>query len=221
MSRSRGRRKPAHYQPQPYRPNQQQMQSPLIRGDIIDLGDLGGQEHEKVIASFGYYGTTIRVNPNLSEVSVMDFLENAENIGADDPRTMVVVKKWIRANIHPDDFDTFWKIVNDHGVGTDDLMRLMWKILEGVTARPTGRPSDSSAGPTETNSASRDTSSAPATDDDPRRARFLAQVQRFEAEGTADGAAKAAQVVQIAKAQGYDLEDDLIRESMELGSLSA
>jgi len=170
MSRSRGRRKPVHVQPRPYQPQQQTaMSSPLIRGDVIDLGDLGSGEHEKVIASFGYYGATIRVNPNLSEVSVMDFLEQADTIGASDPRTMVVVKKWIRANIHPDDFDKFWKLVNDHGVGTDDLMRLMWKILEGVTARPTGRPSDSSDGPTVTTSASPDTSSQQASAD-PRRA---------------------------------------------------
>lgn len=221
MSRSRGRkgRQPAYGQPQPYQTQQKRSANPIIRGDVIDLGEVGESEAEKVIASFSYFGTTIRVNPNLTEIVIMDFFEAAEKVGAKDPHAMVIVKEFARDVISPDDFDEFWALVKTRGVNSDSLMRLIWKVLEGVTARPTGRPSDSSDGPTVTSSESPVTWSQPDAAQS-RREAFLSQVHRFEAMGTGNGAAMAAQIVEIARSQGIDLDTDLIREPAALASLS-
>ena len=105
-------------------------------------------------------------------------------------------------------------------VNADSLMRLLWKVLEGVTARPTGRPSGSPDGPIETNNGLPDISSPPDAAQS-RREAFLSQVRRFEAMGTGNGAAMAAQVVEIARSQGIELEADLIREPAALASHSA
>jgi hypothetical protein len=222
MSRSRGRngrRQQNFYQPRPYEQPGPQPNSAIIRGDVIDLGEVADGERDQVVASFSYYGVKIRVNPALTEIAVMDFFEAAEKVGARDPHAMVLVKQFARDSIHPADFETFWNVVKSKGVDTNGIMTLLYKILEGVTARPTGRPSDSSAGPTETSSASPVTSSLPDATQS-RREAFLAQVRRFEAMGTGNGAAMAAQIVEIAKHQGIDLESDLIREPVRLGSLS-
>lgn len=221
MSRSRGRkgRQGGFYQPQQQQTQGRQVPAAVIRGDVIDLGEVGDSEAAKVIASFSYYGTKIRVNPNLTEIVIMDFFEQAEKVGAKDPHAMVIVKDFARDSIHPDDFDEFWGVVKTRGVDTDALMRLVWKILEGVTARPTGRPSDSSDGPTGTSSESPDTSYQLDAAQS-RREAFLSQVRRFEAMGTGNGAAMAAQIVAIAAGQGIDLEADLIREPVQLGSLT-
>lgn len=224
MSRSRGRKgRQGVYQHQGQQGQQgqqgRQVPSSVIRGDIIDLGEVGGVEAEKVVASFTYYGTKIRVNPSLTEIVIMDFFEEAEKVAPRDPHAMVIVKAFARDSIHPDDFEKFWTIVKTRGADTDGVMKVVWKILEGVTARPTGRPSDSSDGPTETSSESPATWSPPGADQS-RREAFLSQVRRFEALGTGNGAAMAAQIVAIAAGQGIDLEADLIREPVLLGSLT-
>jgi hypothetical protein len=219
MSRSRGRkgRQPQYVQTEPM--DRQRTASPINRGNVIDLGDFGDDARPPVMASFRYFGETIRVNPELTEIAVMDFLDEAEKIAKTNPAAMLVIKRFARDSIHPADFDKFWALVKSHGQDTEDVMGLLWKVLEGVTARPTGRPSDSSGGPTETSSASPATSSRP-DKDQARRAAFVEQVRRFEAMGTGNGSAMAAQVVAIAAGQGIDLEADLIREPVLLGSLT-
>lgn len=219
MSRSRGRkgRQPQYVQTQPL--DSKRSVSPINRGNVIDLGDFGDDARPPVMASFRYFGDTVRVNPELTEIAVMDFFDEADKVGKTDPRAMLIVKQFARDSIHPDDFVKFWASVKVHGQDTEDVMKLLWQVLEGVTARPTGRPSDSSGGPTATSSASPDTSSHQGSDQ-PRRAAFLEQVRRFEAMGTGNGSAMAAQVVTIAAGQGIDLEADLIREPVLLGSLS-
>jgi hypothetical protein len=219
MSRSRGRkgRQPQYVQTQPL--DRERTVKPINRGNVIDLGDFGEDARPPVMASFRYFGDTIRVNPELTEIAVMDFFDEAEKVGKTDPRAMLIIKRFAEDSIHPQDFAKFWALVKSHGQDTEDVMGLLWKVLEGVTARPTGRPSDSSAGPTVTSSASPVTSS-PLDSDQRRRAAFLEQVRRYEAQGTGNGSAMAAQVVAIAAAQGIDLEADLIREPVLLGSLS-
>lgn len=219
MSRSRGRRGRQQQFYVQTEERQRRSPSPINRGNVIDLGDFGDDARPPVMASFRYFGETIRVNPELTEIAVMDFFEEADQVGKEDPKAMLIVKRFARDSIHSADFDKFWGSVKSHGQDTEDVMGLLWKVLEGVTARPTGRPSDSSDGPTATSSASPVISSAPASAQG-RRAAFLEQVRRFEAMGTGNGAAMAAQVVAVAAAQGIDLEADLIREPVLLGSLS-
>jgi hypothetical protein len=119
---------------------------PFRRGIEIDVGDLSGDEVEPIIATFGYFGDTYRVNPNLTETMVVDLLEAGESIGVEDPRQLVAAKQYVRDHIHPDDFDDFWATAVEHRQGVQAVIKVCWKILEQVTARPTTPPSDSSDG---------------------------------------------------------------------------
>lgn len=220
MSRSRGRKgRQQSYYVQTEERERPRQTGTINRGNVIDLGDLGGDDRPPVMASFRYYGETIRVNPELTEIAVMDFFDEADKVKTTDARSMLIVKQFARDSIHPEDFDEFWALVKQHGGDTESVMTLMFKLLEGITARPTGRPSGSSGGPTATSSGSPVTSSLPDADQS-RREAFLAQVRRFEAMGTGNGAAMAAQVVAAASAQGIDLEAALIREPVLLGELT-
>lgn len=216
MSRSRGRgRRPQHLGNVT-----SNGEGRVIRGQVIDLGDMQVDEGEPVIASFRYFGAVIRVNPMLSEIDVMDFFEQADKVAANDPKTMIILKEYARKHVHPADWDTFWTLVREHHQDSNAIMTLLWKILEGVSARPTGQPSGSSDGLTDTKPYSPPTSSAPDVTHD-RREAFLRQIQRFEAQGTGNGAAMAAQIVILAESQGIDLEGELVREPVQLGSLTA
>lgn len=191
----------------------------IIRGDVIDLGDIGGEQRPPVQASFTYFGQRVRVNPLLSEIDVMDFFDEAEKVNAKDPRAMVILKDYARNHIHPDDFDRFWETMKANAQDSNALMALLWKILEGITGNPTGSPSGSSDGQTATSPASPDGSS-PQGGDQSRRAAFLRQIDRYEAMGTGQGAAMAAQIATIAESQGIDLGEAPVRADVRLGVLT-
>jgi hypothetical protein len=126
------------------------------------LGDLG-QVRVREETSFGWFGETIRTNPNLTDVVLMDFAEEAANIDENSPQAMTFIKRQMRLAINSDDFDRFWSLALENGQDTNDLMRVMKAIVESVAQRPTVLPSDSSAGQPRTVVTSPDVSSLPAT----------------------------------------------------------
>jgi len=88
---------------------QQQPVPQIVRGgQDIDLGDLDGQVPERapVRATFGFGGLRHRVNPELSEVDVIDFMDEAANINPNDPKAITLVKRWAQATVHLEDFDS-------------------------------------------------------------------------------------------------------------------
>lgn len=118
----------------------------LIRGRHIDIGDLGGETAAPVLASFRWFGERFRVNPNLTETSVVDMFEAAQKVTVTDPKQFELSKDYVREHVHPDDFDRFWSLARAHRQGIADLMTLCWKILEQVAERPTTPPTDSAGG---------------------------------------------------------------------------
>jgi hypothetical protein len=185
----------------------------IVRGgENITIGEIGGESHGKVTATFGFFGRTLRVNPDLTELEVIDLLEEADNVKMTDIRSMTMTKKYARAHVHPDDFDEFWRLIKANNQGTADIMVTCWKILDGITANPTGGPSDSSGGQPATSPSSPPASSTPAGPPSDRRAAFLQHIERIQNRTDEDGnplpvnAAIAAQLAVAAKAQGIDLD---------------
>lgn len=124
------------------------------------LGDLG-QKRVREETSFGWFGSEIRANPNLTDVVLMDFAEEAADIDENSPQAMTFIKRQMRLAIHSEDFDAFWSLALENGQDTTDLMRVMKAIVESVAQRPTVLPSDSSAGQPRTVVTSPDVSSLP------------------------------------------------------------
>lgn len=181
-------------------------------GGTYNLGDLTADTEERppLEAAFGYFGEQIRVNPDLTEVDMIDFLDDANRVNANDPQSMLMVKEAARTHVHPDDFDRFWALRKQHRQGVESLMATIWQIVSAVTARPTGRASDSSDGPPVISQNLPPTASPPAggsNPDDELRNRYLRQIDRFERQGPA-GVAVAAQIATAAEAKGINVTRD-------------
>jgi len=218
MSRSKGRRRSAgSYYQGDVRPRQQQVTTePIRRGEVIELGELGGTERAPLTASFSYFGRSFRVHPDLSELDVIDFAEASEQLKPNDPASMSIIKKFVRKNLHVDDFEDFWASVRAHRQTAEETMNLMWKVIEGVTENPTGPPSASADGRSEITPYSPPAAFEPDTPNAGLRDRYMAQIERFEAMGTGVGVAMAAQVAMVAEAHGVDVS----REPVLSGSVS-
>lgn len=188
-------------------------------GEVIDLGDLTGDTRQRVSASFTYFeGTRIRVNPDLSELDVIDLLEQADQVDVNSPKAMTMVKDYVRAHIHADDFEEFWRLARKHGQSPSQLMEACWRLLDGISGNPTGGRSGSSPGQPETKTSSPSTSSAQVTDlaeHRTKREAYVRQIAALEARRGEDGkpvpvnAAIALQIINHAKTQGIDLEGEL------------
>lgn len=198
-------------------------------GQVIDLGDLSdaAPAREPVDARFTYFGERFRVNPDLSEVDVMDFMDEAQHVNPDDPTAFTLVKRWVAATVHPEDFTRFWKLSRSKRQDSTSIMALMWQILDGVTDLPTGQPSDSSGGLPNTSQNSPAGSSAPAVPQStpaaspadlygpvlarpvaPGAEPYLRQIDRFQERGDGFGVAMAAQIATMAEARGIAVRRD-------------
>ncbi len=120
----------------------------------VYLGDFG-TKRDPIDATFGYFGRTIRVNPYAGPNDMIDFLEDAQAMSADDPRQVTMIKSLFRSLINADDFDLFWRTSRENFQQAEDLMRTYQQVLEGVTNRPSVPRSDSSPGPSTTEPVSR------------------------------------------------------------------
>jgi hypothetical protein len=129
---------------------------------MANLGDLG-RVKEKVSDSFGWFGTEVHVHPQLTDIVLMDFAEQAASIDEDSPEAMGFLKRQMRLVIDPADFEAFWQGALDNGQDSRDLMTVMKAIVENAAQRPTALPSDSSDGQPRTVVTSPDVSSLPDT----------------------------------------------------------
>lgn len=127
--------------------------APINPGD--HLGDFG-TDRGVIDLTFGWFGTTLRVNPGAGELELMEFLVEAEKIDVGDDASlaqsvpaMQAVFKFLRAQIHPDDWQVFYDLAKTHRQSTMDLMQVAMTIVEKVSNFPTG-PSGTSTGGTAT-----------------------------------------------------------------------
>jgi hypothetical protein len=157
-----------------------------------------GTVHQPLDLEFQYFGQTIRVHPNASDTVELDFLEAGRDIDLsmfDKPieeleaqeqlavvgqlakalhATDALMRDSLKKLIHPDDFDTYWKLAVENGQRVRDLSadikRLTAAVVEADTGFPTMPPSGSPDGPAPTPPTSGDGSSsaaAPASTSEP------------------------------------------------------
>lgn len=143
------------------RRKEQQQEYPRMQAPPgSSLGDLSPAESVPVLdVTFGWFGAQLRVNPELSELSALDFAERAMTVDEDSPEAFVMVKDQFRAYVHQDDFAEFWSLTQKNRLGLGDLLEFMKRLVGGLTERPTMQPSVSSDGPPSMPENSKDDSS--------------------------------------------------------------
>ncbi len=122
-----------------------------------------GTEHEAVDLEFTYFGESIRVNPDASDLDFIAFMAKSGEIDEmDQVRAMKATMDFIQQQIHPDDWELFWATSVKNRQNSLDLLGTSKGILEAVADFPTGQSSDSSAGRQNTRQKSSGRSSSPA-----------------------------------------------------------
>lgn len=141
----------------------------------IHLGSLG-TPRGPVDITFDYFGQTIRAHPDASDLQFIDLLQKAASVELDEAnmakslQAMDVVLDTIRQQIHPDDWDLFWRTARANRQNTLDLMALSERITEAAAGFPTGLSSDSAHGRHDTQPKPEGDSSSPARQRDQGRA---------------------------------------------------
>lgn len=116
---------------------------------MAKIGSFGVEaEHEE--NTFDWLGQEMRVNPELGELTYVDFFEEFGDLDENDPRAITAIKSLLRQVVHADDFDAFWALGKARRQGVASLMDVAQKIVEAISGVPTGRSSDSSTGPSGT-----------------------------------------------------------------------
>lgn len=156
-----------------------------------NIGELGTRR-EPLDLDFTYFGATIRVHPQASDTVELEFLDAGKDLdmsaleGVDLAKLdeaaaeeviaaasavskavtagYRLVKGSLRRVIHPEDFDTYWKLAVENGQQIRDLMAdlkfITAKVVEEETGFPSMQPSASQPGPEATPVRSADGSSS-------------------------------------------------------------
>jgi hypothetical protein len=137
----------------------------------MSLGSFG-TPHDALDVDFDFFGTMVRVSPDLSDLSLLDVIGTISTFDDKTPphEITAAIDGLRRATIHEGDLDVFRAVSKKNRQGLEDLVALAQSLLAAVTEVPTVRQSSSSSGPTSTGSSSAAASSSPV-------------VQRLEASG--------------------------------------
>jgi hypothetical protein len=129
---------------------------------VANIASFGAPSTEEVEAdTFDYFGVSIRLNPEFSELDYVDFMEKASVLDTMDPRAITATKDFLRSMVHGEDFDLLWQTARKNRQGLQGLMETANKLLTVMTGRPTEAPSGSSTGRPVTVLSSKDGSSSP------------------------------------------------------------
>lgn len=109
--------------------------------------------------TFEFFGETVRVNPAFGELDLADFMEAAVSVEDDSMAALSLLKGTFRSCVHAEDFDLFWSTAKRERQSIQDLLTILYAVVEAVTDRPTERPSGSSDGPQAMSGSSVDDSS--------------------------------------------------------------
>jgi hypothetical protein len=144
-----------------------------------NIGRLG-QQRADLDLEFDYFDQVVRVHPHATDAVEIEFLEAAKDIDLaemenldlaaieampEDDRMRLLrsmshaaqaghraLMTSLRRLIHPDDFDTYWKVGNEHGQQLRDRMAdiraITAAVVEATTDFPTRQPSASPPGRT-------------------------------------------------------------------------
>lgn len=99
---------------------------------------------------FTWYGTAIRVHPLASVLDLMEFMAVAGELDERDPALIPPLVRLLKAYVHPQDYQTFWRLSRANHAKPETFMGIVKAITEFVAERPTERPAASTAGPPST-----------------------------------------------------------------------
>lgn len=111
------------------------------------LGDFG-TARPAAEATFGYFATTVRVHPDLSDLALVELakkMSEAESVD-DGARALAAVTGMVAMIVHPDDADAFWVTARAHRQTLEDVIGLAASLIGALSERPTRLPSGSSGG---------------------------------------------------------------------------
>lgn len=122
-----------------------------------------GTTHEELDVNFPYFGTLIRVNPELSDLSLLDIMARVADFDEKTPAAFVVaaIEDLHRSIIHEDDRDAFKVASRANRQSLEDLIDLAQALIAAVAEVPTEQPTGSSSGLTSTEQSSVVVSSSP------------------------------------------------------------
>lgn len=123
---------------------------PQTAPETVSLGSFGQHREapEPVVLTFLWYGQSVRVSPDASELDLIEFMATAGDVDESDVlRLIPPMQRFLKSLVHPDDWPKFWQLSRaNHADAADDLLPLCWAIVAAVTGRPTERPAASTGG---------------------------------------------------------------------------
>jgi hypothetical protein len=129
---------------------------------MTNLGSFGVERPALDDTTFDYFGTTIRVHPDLSDLTIVDMFSGLTGDQTDLAKAIGMIRGVAELLVHADDVETFWQLARKNRQTIQDVVEVGTQLLAVITDRPTQLPSDSSAGqpPTAANSEDADFSTA-------------------------------------------------------------
>lgn len=115
----------------------------------VSLGTFGETHDDSapLDADFEWFGKTIRVDPDFSELDLMEFMDSAGGLDEDDSAAIPALMRMLRACVHPGDWREFWSLARKNRQQMPDFLKMVYAVIEAATDRPTVRPADSTGGP--------------------------------------------------------------------------
>lgn len=116
--------------------------------ELKHIGDFGVEHDDHVDLSFGYFGNEIRVHPDAGELTYLDFMAKAMAVSEEDETEGIkITMDFLRKQVHPEDWDTFWDTSLAKRQKLADLMLVSKAIVEETAGFPTTPSSDSPVTP--------------------------------------------------------------------------
>lgn len=98
-----------------------------------------------------FHGDTFALNDEVSQFAMLEFAEAAaEGQDGDTMQGLASLMRLVKECIAPSDLKRFLACARKHKSGAEELTAIIQAAFEDQTERPTGRPGDSSPGPSST-----------------------------------------------------------------------
>jgi hypothetical protein len=95
-----------------------------------------------------FLGKSFRMADRIGLMPLMKFAHAASaGLDSDDMAGLVAMYEMIRDCVHPEDWPRFEQHAVEERADSEQLMALVGRVIETLSARPTRRPTDSSVGP--------------------------------------------------------------------------
>lgn len=111
------------------------------------MGSIGsfGTARDVEEQTFDYFGTDIRIDPEIGELDYLEYLD-AATAGDETASAVTQIRGVLGLLLLDEDVDLFWSLAKKNKQSQEDVLNVCQQIIEAITDRPTGESSDSSSG---------------------------------------------------------------------------